>query len=782
MNDSTVVLQLDFPEPDIARITWNDPARPVNVITRQALDQLARLLDQLEQQHSQKTLAGLVICSAKPSSFLGGADLQELASRWATLTPEKATAGSQRGQALFHRLSTLPFVTVAVIAGSCLGGGAELASWCDFRVVADNPRVEIGFPEVQLGIIPAWGGSTRLPRLIGLGPALEWISTGNPVSSSVARHVRWADQLVEVSAATVADPLLAAAIRRIRAAPFATPAPHSNTTFQTTAADQAITAELTPGVSDMPGNSSSAVPALRARRRAALGLSENELGLLRIAATTLLRPGPEAALRAPRAAIELLLQQATLGEAQALREETNCFVELSQIPTVSALLNVFLLRKRSTRWTDSQPEAPPHLNEVGVIGAGIMGAGIAAAHLKHGISVHLHDAAPERLAQAAREVVEEAAYNRDTKQVDPQRAIRCATALNTSHDLNSLTSSELVIEAIVESAEAKRVVFQQLESLVAPQTILATNTSTIPITKLAARLQHPDRFIGLHFFNPVRRMPLVEVIRGEQTSDRTIATVVAHAKRIGKMPIVVRDGPGFLVNRLLFPYMNEALELLCDGAQPEAIERAARQFGMPLGPLELYDMVGLDTAVYAGRVMWEAFPQRVRPLPLIPALIKSGRLGQKSGQGFFRYDSRSKQPQMDATVLPLLKQYQRQEHTFTHEEITRRLFLPMLIEAALVLQDGIVTDPRDIDFGLVFGLGFPSFRGGLLYWADRQGYPALVRQIEEFTPLGERFAVPELLQALARRQGTMYACEEGMDAAEAGRMGVSSGAVSGVAR
>ncbi|MFM9117560.1 MAG: 3-hydroxyacyl-CoA dehydrogenase NAD-binding domain-containing protein [Planctomycetota bacterium] len=749
MNDAPEVLQLDFPEPDIARLTWNDPHRTVNVLSRHALQELTGHLDHLEQRHQQTPLAGLIVCSAKPGCFLSGADLQDLAARWANLTAAAAAAGSQLGQQLFQRLSALPFPTVAVIAGSCLGGGAELASWCDFRVVADDPQVEIGFPEVQLGIIPAWGGTTRLPRLIGLGPAIEWITSGQSVTAASAHKSSWADRLV------AAPPHDLPATGRTNLQTNLQPGSKTNSATDFTAVLLSTAQEL------IRSTASTTLQQRRQKRRAALLLSDNELGLLRIAATAQLRSGPPPAMHAPQHALALLLEQARLNEAAALTAETHCFQELSQLPTVTALLNVFLLRKRTSYRPSVTVDVDLPRQHVGVVGAGIMGAGIAAAHLKQTITVSLLDAAPDALAKAAHQVVEEAAYDRESKQVQAQRAIRAAAALRPTTELTQLATCDLVIEAIVESAEAKRAVFQQLETLVTPQTILATNTSTIPITKLAARLEHPERFVGLHFFNPVRRMPLVEVIRGEKTSEATIATVVAHAKRIGKMPIVVRDGPGFLVNRLLFPYMNEAIELLSDGASIEAIERAARQFGMPLGPLELYDMVGLDTAVYAGRVMWEAFPQRVRPLPIIPAMIKSGRLGQKNHQGFFRYETTKKTPQPDPSLMQLLQQYRRAERQFTSEEITRRLFLPMLIEAALTLQDGIVSDPRDIDFGLIFGLGFPSFRGGLLYWADRQGLAALVTQIEEFTSLGERFAVPELLRSLASRQATFYgACQE----------------------
>jgi 3-hydroxyacyl-CoA dehydrogenase/enoyl-CoA hydratase/3-hydroxybutyryl-CoA epimerase/3-hydroxyacyl-CoA dehydrogenase/enoyl-CoA hydratase/3-hydroxybutyryl-CoA epimerase/enoyl-CoA isomerase len=278
----------------------------------------------------------------------------------------------------------------------------------------------------------------------------------------------------------------------------------------------------------------------------------------------------------------------------------------------------------------------------------------------------------------------------------------------------------------------------------------------LPITKLAASRKAPDRFAGLHFFNPVRRMKLVEVIRGQATSDDTVASLVAFAKRIGKMPIVVGDGPGFLVNRLLFPYMNEAIELIQDGVGFRDIDKAAFTFGMPMGPLVLYDMVGLDTAMYAGRTMWEAFPDRVVASPLVPSLVKAGRLGQKSGKGFYSYDNKKGTPQDDPAAEKLVAVYRRGEAQLSREQITQRLFLPMVLEATRALQEGIARDVRDIDLGMIFGLGFPPFRGGLLFWADTLGAAKIVEMLKPWEALGKRFQPTERLLDMARTGAKFY--------------------------
>ncbi len=288
------------------------------------------------------------------------------------------------------------------------------------------------------------------------------------------------------------------------------------------------------------------------------------------------------------------------------------------------------------------------------------------------------------------------------------------------------------------------------------KTILATNTSTIPITRLAADFAHPDRFCGIHFFNPVRKMALVEVIRGRETSDETVATAVAYAKSVGKSPIVVNDGPGFLVNRLLLPFLNEALELISDGAPIKLIERASKDFGMPMGPLALYDMVGIDTSFYAGRVMWEAFPDRITASPILPALIKAGRLGQKSGSGFFRYKDKHGRGEPDPALDKLIAAYIRGSRGFTQEEVTSRLFLPMVLEATRILEEKIVRDVRDVDLGVIFGLGFPPFKGGLLFWADTVGAAKIVEMLKPLERLGERTKPTPMLLEMARTGRKFY--------------------------
>jgi 3-hydroxyacyl-CoA dehydrogenase len=313
-----------------------------------------------------------------------------------------------------------------------------------------------------------------------------------------------------------------------------------------------------------------------------------------------------------------------------------------------------------------------------------------------------------------------------------------------------------VIEAIIENIEIKKQLYADLESKLADDAILASNTSTIPITTLASDLARPEQFCGIHFFNPVRKMPLVEVIRGEKTSDETVATAVAYAKSLGKSPIVVNDGPGFLVNRLLLPYMNEALELILEGSDIKSVEKAAKGFGMPMGPITLFDVVGLDTALHADKVMYEAYPDRVVASELLTAIFKAGRLGQKSGGGFFDYGGKKNKAKPSPEADAIIEERRRDHREFNKQELTDRMFLPMLVEATRVLEDGLVRNVRDVDLGLVFGIGFPPFKGGLLFWADTLGAAKIVEMLKPYESIGRRFHPTEMLLDMAKTGRKFY--------------------------
>ena len=716
MGDGSII-QLETPAPDIAVLSINYPNKGANILSRAAVAELEGHLDALDKRPS---LAGLVIRSTKPGNFIAGADLREFVAD-IDQPAERIVEFARRGQQLFARLSKMPLVTIAAIDGVCLGGGAELAIWCDRRIMAANAATGFGFPEVKLGLFPGWGGTARTPRIVGLSNAVELITGGEPVDARAAHAMGLADDVVQKPGA---DSLLDAAIRMVR--------------------DEQQSKEY---LDD------------RKRWSGPINISETELGFLGATASAYIQGQTKGHYPAPLAALELMLAAAGVDVDAACAMEAEAFAPLFGSPVNRALLNVFFLRDGNKKQSVVADGAKPReIRSVSVVGAGVMGQGIAAANIKRGIPVALGDVSAEAVGRGVQGVLSEASYNRETKGPDAARTLELAPLINGTLSDAELAHADLVVEAIYERAEAKQALYTRLEPLLAAHAVLCSNTSTIPISDLAAGLTRPEQFCGLHFFNPVRQMPLVEVIRGRATSDDTVATTTAYARRIGKSPIVVNDGPGFLVNRVLLPYMNEALLLLEEGASIKQVDRAATAFGMPMGPIALYDTVGLDVAVHAGGVMAAAFPDRTVPSAILPAMVEAGRIGKKVGRGFFDYGGKkSDQGKESPGTEAIIAANRRGERKFSGEEIADRLMLPMLLEATRVLEDGVAANVRDVDLALIYGIGFPPFRGGLFFWADTVGAAAIVEKLKAYNSLGERFASTPLLSAVAQTGGKFYA-------------------------
>lgn len=400
--------------------------------------------------------------------------------------------------------------------------------------------------------------------------------------------------------------------------------------------------------------------------------------------------------------------------------------------------------KQAERGDGAVAERP--VRSVGIVGAGMMGVAVAAACVQHELSVVLTDANPDVLATAADRIGAE--ITEGDSPLDDTRA-RIERLVTRAGSGAGFAGCDLVLESVVESVGGKHEVYAEIEPHLRPEAILASNTSTIPIARLAAGLSLPERFCGIHFFHPVRHRPLVEIVRGPRTNDATIAAAKAFGTSIGKYPVVVGDGPGFLVNRLLVPYLNESLELLLDGATVDAIESAARQFGMAKGPLQLMDEIGLDTTLLGGRVLWEAFPDRVVASPLLISMVKSGLLGRKSGAGFFRYPGAIPSKPARRDLQELIAMWARPPQVFSAGAILARLLLPMVLEATRLLEERVILDSRDVDLGTVFGLGFPAMRGGLAYWADLLGSARILELLRPLAPVGARMEPTPLLLRLA---------------------------------
>ena len=713
---SKSILSLSYPENNIAELTLDDPEKSVNVLSRTVLDDFEKHLDELDQH---KDLAGLIIRSNKPGNFIAGADLREFVAD-IEQPSEHVLRVVQRGQQLFSRLSKCSYVTVAAIQGMCVGGGAELAIWCDRRIMVRDDKTSFGFPEVKLGLFPGWGGTARTPRMVGLSNAVELVTGGESIDTSAALAMGLANGIVDDPAS---EALRAAAVAMVR----------SEQQTQDYLRDRDAWA-------------------------AAINLSETELGFLGATASAYIQGQTKGHYPAPLAALEVLLGASMVDLETACQMEGEGFVKLFGSPINRALLNVFFLTDRNKKEQGVEGVEPTKISSATVLGAGVMGQGIASANVKRGIPVALGDVSPESVARGVQGIVSEVSFNKKTRGPDVTRALEMTPLVNGTMSDDELSAADIVIEAIYENLDAKRELYTRLEPKLGDSAILCSNTSTIPISKLAQNLAHPERFCGLHFFNPVRKMPLVEVIRGAKTSDQTVATAVAYAKRIGKSPIVVNDGPGFLVNRVLLPYMNEALLLLEEGFSIKAVDRAATGFGMPMGPITLYDTVGIDVAVHAGKVMHEAFPDRVAPSSVLPAMLSAERLGKKNGRGFFDYNKDSKgreKPQASEEVEKIIGQFASSQGD-KDTDLVERLFLPMLLEATRLIEDGIVSNVRDIDLGLIYGIGFPPFLGGLFHWADTIGSAGLVEKLKPYESLGERYVPTEFLKGHAQSATKFY--------------------------
>lgn len=685
-------------------MTLDQQGSRANTLGQAVLTDLEAAVSQLA---ARTDLRGLILRSGKPGMFIAGADLKEMGA--ARPGPELARKMVQRGLDLISSFENLPYPTVAVIDGASLGGGLEVAMGFDYRMVSTNPKSELGLPEVKVGLIPGWGGTQRLSRLIGPSLAAEMICAGES-----ARPER-AVQIGLVFDVVPAEQLVEEALRLL---------------------------EWT--------NTSGDWKKARQKKKQPVGLSEEQMsfGLAVIRAQVQAKTGGH--FPAPLAAVEAIRKGCNLPLEEGLKAETEAFLPLLGSPISRNLIAIFFLSTRLQKDTGvADPKVEPRpVNLVGVVGAGIMGSGIVGAHVRRGIPTLMLDSIPAAVEKGVSSITKVIQSRIEIGRATPMDLANALARLSTSLTLNALADRDVVIEAIVENEPAKVKLLSELQKIVPPTAILASNTSTISITRMAQSLSNPGNFAGMHFFNPVDRMQLVEVIRGAKTSDQTVVTLVALARRIGKTPIVVRDCPGFLVNRILFPYMNEAMLMLEEGASPRDIDKAATAFGMPMGPFTLNDVVGIDTSHYAGQVIAAAFPDRVKHPRILGELVAAGRLGQKSGAGFFSY-AKGTRGVDDPALEAILARCRTERRTISMEELTDRLFLPMVTEASRILMEGVVRDPGEVDMGLILGIGFPTFRGGLLRWADSLGMPAVLAKLEKYAPLGPRFHPTEQIRQLA---------------------------------
>ncbi|MEK7950127.1 3-hydroxyacyl-CoA dehydrogenase NAD-binding domain-containing protein [Luteolibacter soli] len=631
-------------------LTFDREGSSANIFDRPALVELNEKLDALS---AHPELTGLIIRSAKPSIFIAGADLKVLSS----LQGDDLRDLIELGQATFEKLARLPYVTVAAIHGACVGGGCELALACDWRVASDASVTKIGLPETNLGILPAWGGTTRLPRLIGLPKALPIILGGKVMAAGAAKAKGLVDAVVpKENLDAYALTFLDRGKRHLK--PFF----HLHNPLS--------------------------IAIIGAKARSALRAKSRGL-----------YPGPEAAL-------DVALASCSGPIKEGFRREKEAILKLAPRPETRQLLRLFFLQERAKKHRFVAAE-PRKIGQCAVIGAGVMGAGIAYWLSTRGHDVILRDLDDDALARGMKSIARNYDESRSRRILTPTAAARGMDRIHPSATPVPLDRCDLVIEAAVERLDIKQKVFADLSSRVRPDTILATNTSALPVHELASVITHPERLVGLHFFNPVHRMPLVEVVRTATTSDETLATAVAFVRSLGKLPVVVRDAPGFLVNRILMPYLVEAARIFERGGDPKAIDDAMLDFGMPMGPLRLLDEVGLDVSAHVARTLAEAFPDRMKVPDLLEKLIARGQLGRKSGAGFYSYDHNEATPNPAALAL-------RTGNEPAPSDVAARLNHAMSQEARLCLSEGIAETADDIDLAMVLGTGYAPFRGGPL--------------------------------------------------------------------
>ncbi len=686
-------------------IVWFDlPGEKVNKFSSTVMVEFASVVDELERDGEIKRI---IVASGKPSIFIAGADVSEFSK---VTSADQAAEYTRFGQQTIHRFSKLPQVTVAAINGAALGGGCELAISCDYRVMSDSPKAQIGLPETKLGIFPAWGGVTRLPRLIGLPGALDIILQGKTLDGKRAKRAGLVDEVVPA-------PILLDIARQFSLKPKRRGS--DRTKFY------------------VEGNPLA--------RRVIFGKARKSV----LEATHGHYP-------APLKAIDVMEYGMSNGVERGLAREVEEVVPLitgAASDVAQNLIRLFFMMEESKK--ERIAATPAEVRDAGVLGAGIMGGGIAQLIAdKTDASVRMRDinwkAIAGGLKAAARIWKKKVDRRRMTRGEMQRKLARITTAI----DWNGFERVSLVVEAVVENIDIKRQVLSEFEAVAGPNAVFATNTSTIPITDIAAQAARPQNVVGMHFFNPVDRMPLVEVIRGAKTSDAAMVTVANFARKLGKTVVYCNDGPGFVVNRILGPYMNESGFVLEEGNAIESIDKAMVDFGMPMGPMALLDEVGIDVAAKVAKILSAAFGERMEPSHVVAALYEDGRFGKKNGKGLYLYEAGKRQGP-DPSVYKLLNI--KSTHPADAQAVVERMIFAMVNEAAMILDEKIVASAAELDLAMIMGTGFPPFRGGLLRYADTLGLPYILARLDDLAQKhGKRFLATAALRKLAEKDGKFY--------------------------
>lgn len=698
----------------ILKLTFDLKDQSTNVFNALALKELGEALEVIKKQNAK----GLLFASGKESGFVFGADITEFLEHFKKPEDEmKSWIGKMND--IFSGYEDLPFPKVALVNGFALGGGCEITLTMDYRL--GNSKTTLGLPETKLGIIPGWGGTVRLPRLIGADNAIEWIASGNHYKAIDALKLGAIDGIIE------------------------------NGDLE--AAGIALIEKANKGELDWRKRVE--------QKKSPLKLDKIESMMSFSGAKAFVAGAAGPNYPAPVKAVEAIEKASRMNRDEALVVERETFVFCAKTNVAECLTQVFLgdqwLKKESKKITkNAKPTA-----HAAVLGAGIMGGGIAYQTASSGIKILMKDIKEEQLELGMNEANKILTKSLERKKTTPEKMAKIISSITPTLSYSDFGNTDFVVEAVVENEKVKKAVLGEVEKMVSPNAILASNTSTISITKLAEGLTRPEKFCGMHFFNPVPRMPLVEIIRGAKTSEETIAEAVNYAVQMGKTPIVVNDCAGFLVNRILFPYFKGFVHLIEDGVDFQRIDKVMEKFGWPMGPAYLLDVVGIDTGNHAAKIMADAFPDRMAytSKTIIDQLYEHKRYGQKNGQGFYSYtvDKKGKPvksvgPDIYEIIKPLVKQ----QVDVTDEDIVLRMMIPMINESARCLEDNIVTSPVEVDMGLLLGLGFPPFRAGTLKYADTLGLGNLLEKSKKYLPIGHTYELTPRMKEMAAQNKKFY--------------------------
>ena len=707
-------VSIELLERSVAQLIFDLKDSSVNKLSRAVVQELDDAISAVEESNHINAL----IISSNKEVFIVGADVTEFLSYF-SLPDKELLQWIENTQSLFCRIEDLPIPTVTVINGYALGGGFELALTTDYRVMAKTAR--IGLPEVKLGLFPGWGGTVRLPRLIGADNALEWICTGEEKKAKDAFKQHAVDSVVSH------NQLQASALQIIHQCL------DGKLDYQSRKQEKRQPIKLNQLESILAFESAKAVVAAKAGRH----------------------------YPAPIAAVETVQHHATMSRDEAMKTEANGFVKMAKTKVARNLVGLFLNDQRIKKGSKSIVKQTQSVKHAAVLGAGIMGGGIAYQSACKDIPVLLKDIDTKALELGLDEASTLLMKQVKRGKLKAEQVPFILNKIDTSLSYGDFNIADFVVEAVVENENIKSTVLAEVEGYVKENCVITSNTSTISITKLAESLQRPERFCGMHFFNPVYRMPLVEVIRGEKSGEVAISTTVAYAKAMGKTPIVVNDCPGFLVNRVLFPYFAGFDALVRDGIDVQRIDKVMEKFGWPMGPAYLLDVVGIDTAHHASEVMATGYPDRMSKefKTATDLMYENNRLGQKNSQGFYKYelDKKGKQNKLiDDAATKLLDEIRTNKIEISDDEIIDRMMIPMCMETVRCVEDGVVDHPLDADMGLILGIAFPSFRGGALRYVDDIGLSEFCERANHYSEISPIYIPTDYLQRMAKNNETFY--------------------------